>query len=121
MKNFWTIAGITVLILFIIVYLAPNNFPSGSQRNNASTSSDNTAFQLFIAIAPTVIIVWLLWRMMRRAKPGVNEALSLGKNHYHTLTPAEATLIFKDIGGVEKAKAELLEIARFLKEPQTFA
>lgn len=58
---------------------------------------------------------------MRQAKPGVNDALALGKNRYHKLTAAESTLTFQDVGGAENAKAELSEIARFLKEPQKFA
>ncbi len=117
--RFWLIIAGVVLLLFIFVFAAPNN--STPSQRGSQPPSDNTAFQLFIAIAPTLLIVWFLWRMIRGTKPGVNDALALGKNRYHTLTPAEATLTFNDIGDAEKAKADLKEVGRYLQDPTPFA
>src|SRR5690606_18503045 len=44
---------------------------------------DNTTgllFQLLVAVVPTLIIVWLLWRMMRSVRTGQDQALSFGRS-----------------------------------------
>src|SRR5262245_20809310 len=44
---------------------------------------DNTSgilFQLLIAVVPTLLIIWLLWRMMRSVRTGQDQALSFGRS-----------------------------------------
>ncbi|MBZ0301334.1 MAG: ATP-dependent metallopeptidase FtsH/Yme1/Tma family protein, partial [Anaerolineae bacterium] len=54
------------------------------QRFNFSEQQgDNTSgllFQLLIAVVPTLVIIWLLWRMMRSVRSGQDQAMSFGRS-----------------------------------------
>jgi cell division protease FtsH len=120
-RTIWIIAGVIMFMLFIIAYIIPNP-NTASRRGDVTDNSTEVVNQWVIAVVPAALILGGLWWLTRRSRTNImKDALSLGKNRYHTLTPQESTLTFKNVGGAEKAKAELREIARFLKEPQAFA
>jgi len=85
---------------------------------------DNTTgllFQLLVAIVPTLIIVWLLWRMMRSVRTGQDQALSFGRSRARVVRDMERPQVtFADVAGAEEAKQELAEVVEFLKEPEKF-
>jgi cell division protease FtsH len=85
---------------------------------------DNTSgvlFQLVIAIVPTLLIIWLLWRMMRSVRTGQDQALSFGRSRARVTRDMERPQVtFADVAGAEEAKEELKEIVEFLKEPEKF-
>jgi cell division protease FtsH len=85
---------------------------------------DNTSgflFQLLIAVVPTLIIVWLLWRMMRSVRTGQDQAMSFGRSRARVVRDMERPQVtFSDVAGAEEAKTELQEIVEFLKEPEKF-
>jgi cell division protease FtsH len=85
---------------------------------------DNTSgllFQLLIAIVPTIIIIWLLWRMMRSVRTGQDQAMSFGRSRARVTRDMERPQVtFSDVAGAEEAKEELAEIVEFLKEPEKF-
>ncbi len=85
---------------------------------------DNTSgllFQLAIAVVPTLLIIWLLWRMMRSVRTGQDQALSFGRSRARVTRDMERPQVtFADVAGAEEAKEELKEIVEFLKEPEKF-
>lgn len=85
---------------------------------------DNTTgllFQLLVAVVPTLIIVWLLWRMMRSVRTGQDQALSFGRSRARVVRDMERPQVtFADVAGADEAKLELAEVVEFLKEPEKF-
>jgi cell division protease FtsH len=85
---------------------------------------DNTSgllFQLLIAVVPTLVIIWLLWRMMRSVRTGQDQAMSFGRSRARVTRDMERPQVtFSDVAGAEEAKEELAEIVEFLKEPEKF-
>jgi cell division protease FtsH len=90
----------------------------------AERQGDNTSsliVQLMIAVIPTLIIVWLLWRMMRSVRTGQDQAMSFGRSKARVVRDMERPQVtFADVAGAEEAKQELAEVVEFLKEPDKF-
>ena len=84
-------------------------------------NTSNFLFQLLVAVVPTLIIVWLLWRMMRSVRSGQDQAMSFGRSRARVVRDMERPQVtFNDVAGSEEAKQELAEVVEFLKEPEKF-
>ncbi|MBL8119162.1 MAG: ATP-dependent zinc metalloprotease FtsH [Anaerolineae bacterium] len=84
-------------------------------------NTSNVLFQLIIAVVPTLLIIWLLWRMMRSVRTGQDQALSFGRSRARVTRDMERPQVtFADVAGCEEAKEELKEVVEFLKEPEKF-
>jgi len=85
---------------------------------------DNTTgilLQLLVAVVPTLLIIWLLWRMMRSVRTGQDQAMSFGRSRARVTRDMERPQVtFQDVAGCEEAKEELKEVVEFLKEPEKF-
>ncbi|HQU36509.1 MAG TPA: hypothetical protein PLR65_07985, partial [Anaerolineales bacterium] len=85
----------------------------------AEQQGDNTSsllLQLMIGIIPTIIIVWLLWRMMSSVRTGQDQAMSFGRSRARVVRDVERPQVtFSDVAGAEEAKQELAEVVEFLR------
>jgi cell division protease FtsH len=75
---------------------------------------------LLITLGPFVLFLGIWIFFMRRMQAGGNSALSFGKSRARMLTEERKKITFADVAGVDEAKAEVLEIVEFLKDPRKF-
>ncbi|MDH5562519.1 MAG: ATP-dependent zinc metalloprotease FtsH [Nitrospirota bacterium] len=69
---------------------------------------------------PFILFLGLWFFLMRQMQVGGNRALSFGKSRARMLTEDKKKITFADVAGVDEAKAEVVEIIEFLKDPQKF-
>jgi cell division protease FtsH len=101
--------------------LSPEEFQSIEYQEQQGDNTTGLLFQLLVAIVPTLVIVWLLWRMMRSVRTGQDQALSFGRSRARVVRDMERPQVtFADVAGADEAKQELAEVVEFLKEPEKF-
>jgi cell division protease FtsH len=71
-------------------------------------------------IIPLGIMVAIWMFLMRRVGGGPTQALSFGRSKHKIFDRKELKTTFNDVAGVEEAKAELVEIVDFLKNPRKY-
>ncbi len=67
-------------------------------------------------ILPAVVFFGLWYFLMKRLSPGAG-MMSFGKNKAKVYAEKEIETRFEDVAGADEAKAELVEIVDYLKEP----
>ncbi|MBZ0284775.1 MAG: ATP-dependent zinc metalloprotease FtsH [Anaerolineae bacterium] len=98
-----------------------DNFDSFTFEERPGDNTTGVLFQLIVAIVPTLLIFWVLWRMMRSVRTGQDQALSFGRSRARVTRDMERPQVtFADVAGCEEAKEELKEVVEFLKEPEKF-
>ncbi len=84
-------------------------------------SAGTLLLNLLPFLLPTALLGFLVWRMMRTARMGQDQALSFGRSRARVSRDMERpTITFADVAGADEAKQELQEIVEFLKEPDKF-
>ena len=73
---------------------------------------------LFSWVVPLIIMAALWLFLMRRMGGGPTQALSFGRSKAKIYDRKELKTTFADVAGVEEAKAELIEVVDFLKNPR---
>src|ERR1700730_4671179 len=75
---------------------------------------------LFGWIVPLGLMVGIWLFLMRRMSGGPTQALSFGRSKAKIYDRKELKTPFPDVAGVDEAKAELIEIVDFLKNPKKY-
>jgi cell division protease FtsH len=71
-------------------------------------------------VIPLGIMVAIWMFLMRRVGGGPTQALSFGRSKHKIFDRKELKTTFADVAGVDEAKAELVEIVDFLKNPKKY-
>ena len=95
------------------------------QKNNVSISAiapepEKGSFMMaFISWLPMILFIGIWIVMMRQMAASNGKALSFGKSKARLLAEKNK-ITFKDVAGIDEAKAELEEIVDFLRAPAKF-
>lgn len=86
------------------------------------SSSGGTAFwlNLLLFVGPILLMVLLFWWLSRRVTRTQSGIFSFGKSKARLYMDGKTKTTFADVAGVDEAKAELVEVVEFLKEPGHF-
>lgn len=74
---------------------------------------------LFSWVFPMLLFGAVWYMLMRRVNPGAG-MMSFGRNKAKVYAEQEIETRFDDVAGADEAKAELVEIVDYLKEPQRY-
>jgi cell division protease FtsH len=75
---------------------------------------------LFGWVIPLAVMIGIWMFLMRRVGGGPTQALSFGRSKHKIYDRKELKTTFADVAGVDEAKAELIEIVDFLKNPKKY-
>src|SRR2546423_6515530 len=75
---------------------------------------------LFGWVIPLAVMIGIWMFLMRRVGGGPTQALSFGRSKHKIFDRKELKTTFADVAGVDEAKAELVEIIDFLKNPRKY-
>src|SRR5688572_21090530 len=75
---------------------------------------------LFGWVIPLAVMIGIWMFLMRRVGGGPTQALSFGRSKHKIFDRKELKTTFNDVAGVDEAKAELVEIVDFLKNPKKY-
>ncbi len=88
-------------------YQQPSNWPT-------------IGISLLTALLPIILIGGLIFFMFRQAQGNNNQAMAFGKSRARMFAGDQPSVTFSDVAGADEAKAELMEVVEFLKEPEKF-
>jgi cell division protease FtsH len=75
---------------------------------------------LLLGFGPTILFVFLLFWLMRRAGNVQNVLGSFGRSRARRYQPSGDRVTFADVAGIDEAKAELTEVVDFLRHPEKY-
>jgi cell division protease FtsH len=75
---------------------------------------------LLLGFGPTILFVFLLFWLMRRAGNVQNVLGSFGRSRARRYQPTGDRVTFADVAGIDEAKAELTEVVDFLRHPAKY-
>jgi cell division protease FtsH len=75
---------------------------------------------LLLGFGPTILFIFLLFWIMRRAGNVQNVLGSFGRSRARRYQPTGDKITFADVAGIDEAKAELTEVVDFLRHPEKY-
>jgi cell division protease FtsH len=75
---------------------------------------------LLVGFGPTILFVFLLFWLMRRAGNVQNVLGSFGRSRARRYQPGGDRVTFADVAGIDEAKEELTEVVDFLRHPEKY-
>jgi cell division protease FtsH len=75
---------------------------------------------LLLGFGPTLLFIFLLFWLMRRAGNVQNVLGSFGRSRARRYQPSGDRVTFADVAGIDEAKAELSEVVDFLRHPEKY-
>ncbi|HEX9142420.1 MAG TPA: ATP-dependent zinc metalloprotease FtsH [Gaiellaceae bacterium] len=75
---------------------------------------------LLLGFGPTILFIFLLFWIMRRAGNVQNVLGSFGRSRARRYQPSGDRITFADVAGIDEAKAELTEVVDFLRHPEKY-
>jgi cell division protease FtsH len=75
---------------------------------------------LLLGFGPTLLFIFLLFWLMRRAGNVQNVLGSFGRSRARRYQPTGDRVTFADVAGIDEAKAELTEVVDFLRHPEKY-
>jgi cell division protease FtsH len=75
---------------------------------------------LLLGFGPTILFVFLLFWLMRRAGGAQNLLGTFGRSRARRYEPSGDRVTFADVAGIDEAKDELLEVVDFLRHPDKY-
>ena len=75
---------------------------------------------LLLGFGPTILFIFLLFWLMRRAGNVQNVLGSFGRSRARRYQPTGDRVTFADVAGIDEAKAELTEVVDFLRHPDKY-
>jgi cell division protease FtsH len=111
--SFWDSAALTTLLQ-----------AKGIQVNAKSTSTSTSLLEeILLGFGPTLLLVGLFVVFARRsmaAGGGLGGLGNFGRSQARRVDPEKIRVTFKDVAGIDEARAELTEIVDFLRNPERY-
>ncbi|MFB3097358.1 MAG: ATP-dependent zinc metalloprotease FtsH, partial [Dehalococcoidia bacterium] len=105
----------------VLELLDRRGIETGTEGIQINVKGEGLSFSgLFLSFLPLIILVGLMFYMLRRARGGIGQMMSIGKSRAK-LVVDPPSVTFDDVAGADEAKQELAEIVEFLRTPQKFA
>ncbi|MDE2304821.1 MAG: ATP-dependent zinc metalloprotease FtsH [Gammaproteobacteria bacterium] len=90
-------------------------------RVQYAASAENHWFSSTLTwLLPGLLLMGLYLMMMRRTDPGTGPLAQIGRSQAKVFVQKDTGVHFADVEGIDEAKEELMEVVRFLKDPERY-